>query len=443
MARSRLAPRITMVAPQHDPVRLQVGDDLKQLLRISHRAGLAVLLIGHTGIGKSEIVEETARDLGIGFVAFDLSLCEPSDLLGLPRVDADRTVYAPPARLPREGAGILLLEELNRAERFVLAPALQLLSARRLNDYVLPPGWSIVAATNPEGSDYDVDRLDPALRSRFLQIHVEPDRHNWIGWARRTGLHPAVVRLVESLPEALEAAPPRSWTFASRVLQTVTEQEQRDLDLVFALLRGCLPEPLTVQLANLVRHGELSTVSARAALAIAADDLTLHRQLAELKERGRSDRLNQLAKDACAILRGADLAAMLLRGEFSLGSFECFLGYLTGDAREQCQQALGRNHCAATLLGVDYAVLLQRGWRDTDARKELLASLEQPLQRHRVQLFVTGLCHYLKTGADLTMIRRNNKPLRVLGQILGDLPPEEHKQLAKCLIDRHVEWIPA
>ena len=72
-----------------------------------------------------------------------------------------------PAELPDGGEGVLLLEELNRAELPVMQPALQLLSARRLHTWELPPGWICAAAINPEGEDYDVRRLDPALRSRF------------------------------------------------------------------------------------------------------------------------------------------------------------------------------------------------------------------------------------------------------------------------------------
>ena len=46
-----------------------------------------------------------------------LSLLEPPDLVGLPIIEEGRTRYALPRFLPRVGQGILMLEELNRAER--------------------------------------------------------------------------------------------------------------------------------------------------------------------------------------------------------------------------------------------------------------------------------------------------------------------------------------
>ena len=76
-----------------------------------------MLLEGPTGVGKSEIVRHVAQALAIETIVLDLSLLEPPDLVGLPVVRDGRTEYALPHVLPKEGAGILLLEELNRAER--------------------------------------------------------------------------------------------------------------------------------------------------------------------------------------------------------------------------------------------------------------------------------------------------------------------------------------
>ena len=164
---------------------LAIGPRVEGVLRLAYRARKPVLLEGASGIGKSEIVVQTARGLGVGLAVLDLSLIEPPDLVGLPVIAEGVTRYACPSALPREGAGLLLLEELNRAERHVQQPALQLLTARRLHEYVLPEGWSVVAAINPEDGDYHVTALDPALRGRFLQLRVRSERAAWLAWARQ------------------------------------------------------------------------------------------------------------------------------------------------------------------------------------------------------------------------------------------------------------------
>src|SRR5689334_18143780 len=160
-----------------------LGARVVDVLALAYRARRPVLLEGATGIGKSEIVRAAAEKLGIGLAVLDLSLLEPPDLVGLPVVENGRTRYALPSILPQDGAGILLLEELNRAERYIQQPALQLLTARTLHEYELPEGWVVFAAINPETADYHVHALDRALRSRFMNFRVHADRASWVAWA--------------------------------------------------------------------------------------------------------------------------------------------------------------------------------------------------------------------------------------------------------------------
>lgn len=200
-----------------------------------------MLLEGPTGIGKSEIVAEFARRRGISHLIIDLSLLEPPDLVGMPVIRDGRTHYAFPSELPTEGAGILMLEELNRAELPVMQPALQLLSARRLHAYELPADWSCVAAINPESDEYQVSRLDPALRARFMELLVHADVSEWLKWAHSAGVHPAVIRVVTSHPTVFETASPRSFAYASQVLCELTSLELADEGFMFDLMRGFLP----------------------------------------------------------------------------------------------------------------------------------------------------------------------------------------------------------
>jgi hypothetical protein len=112
----------------------------------------------------------------------------------------------------------LVLEELNRCDRSVRQPCLQLLTTRRLNDYALPDGCFIVACVNPDNVGYEVDVLDPALASRFVMLKVRADREAWVRWARDAGVHPSVLRFVERFAQVFERAPPRAWEQAARLL---------------------------------------------------------------------------------------------------------------------------------------------------------------------------------------------------------------------------------
>jgi hypothetical protein len=187
------------------------------MIQACYRADLPFLLHGRHGIGKSQVIASAAESLGIDCVVLDLSIMEPVDLIGLPFREADTTRYAAPISLPRTGRGLLVLEELNRSPRYMMSPCLQLLTARRLNEYRLPPGWLPAASVNPSEEEYHTEVIDPALLSRFVLIETNANQVDWLKWARIAGIHEKVMRYVESDPNAFHAASPRSWEYLSRL----------------------------------------------------------------------------------------------------------------------------------------------------------------------------------------------------------------------------------
>ena len=198
-----------------------IGPKLGRLLDVARDAELPVLLVGRHGIGKSEYVESWALERGLRPFVLDLSLLEATDLTGIPYLDRGTTRFAPPATLPPTDAReptLLVLEELNRCDRSVRQPCLQLLTARRLNEYRLPAGCFLAACVNPPEIGYEVDEVDEALASRFVTIHVEPERRAWLSWARASGAPDLLVRFVERYRQAFDSHPPRTWTFAGRIL---------------------------------------------------------------------------------------------------------------------------------------------------------------------------------------------------------------------------------
>jgi hypothetical protein len=121
--------------------------------------------------------------------------------------------------LPKKRCGLIVFEELNRCSREMRNSCLQLLTARRLNDYRLPDGWLPAACINPPDNDYDVQDMDPALLSRFVRFEVTPNRKMWLAWARAQGLHEDVLNYVDSDPEVFLGgdwrSTPRSWKYVS------------------------------------------------------------------------------------------------------------------------------------------------------------------------------------------------------------------------------------
>ena len=125
------------------------------------------------------------------------------DLNGLPVLTDDgRTAFAPPAWVPAAvGPGILLIDDINRADDRILRGLMQLLSEFRLSSWALPSSWQIVATANPEGGEYSVTPMDDAIRSRMMHVTLAFDAAAWAAWAGRNGIDERGIDFVLAYPE--------------------------------------------------------------------------------------------------------------------------------------------------------------------------------------------------------------------------------------------------
>ena len=413
------------------PLAVPVGPRLEKVLTVAYRARRAVLLEGPTGVGKSEIIRRVAEQLGIDTTVLDLSLLEPPDLVGLPIVKDGRTEYALPHVLPREGAGILLLEELNRAERYIQQPALQLLSARRLHEYELPEGWVCVATVNPQTADYHVTALDKALRARFLQVSVRADRASWLAWAQTRNLHPGIVALAHAHERLLDDVPPRTWTYASELLQAFTPAELEDGALLRDALGGYLPAAwVEALLASKGSWGSRLELDVRELLGSYAPGSALAKQIAEYRDQGKTDRLDEIVQRLLPLLAGPEAGVLAAQKQLTLASFEALLGDLPGDQREKLQEAIGRNPTAAVLVDVDPTDLLS-GFSGSSAEKKIASWRSDSSKQHRIALAITGLRAFIEQPARLAELKRSNVARTSLGHLLVQL----HERHAMPLVE--------
>ncbi|MBY0524876.1 MAG: hypothetical protein K2R98_15840 [Gemmataceae bacterium] len=162
--------------------------------------------------------------------------------------------------MPRKpGKGLLVFEELNRCERYMRSPCLQLLTARSLNDYHLPDGYLPMACINPPDEDYEVEALDSALLSRFVQVSVVPDVEQWLQWARTTDIHRAVLQYVAG-DKTIFAEPqcnPRAWHYISNLLHGAAIAESSQESLRVAIM-GLIGEKRATAFLSVIKGGTQS-----------------------------------------------------------------------------------------------------------------------------------------------------------------------------------------
>jgi hypothetical protein len=205
---------------------------ISNALRVLVSARQPAFLWGGPGIGKSAVIRQLAAALSMPLRDVRALLLDPVDLRGLPFLGNDgRSKWATPEFLPQDGSGILFLDELNAAPAMVQASCYQLVLDRKLGEYTLPAGWSIIAAGNRDSDRAVTTRMPTPLRNRFVHLEFEVDMQEWSGWAIQAGVRPEVIAFLRFRSELLNAfdrdanafPSPRSWEFVSRILESQPE----------------------------------------------------------------------------------------------------------------------------------------------------------------------------------------------------------------------------
>ena len=205
-----------------------------------------VLLVGPPGVGKTQIMEQAARECGIGLVAYTITHHTRQSAVGLPRIEKkeyggreyavteytmSEIVASVYDKIQETGLkeGILFIDEINCVSE-TLAPAmLQFLQYKTFGSHKIPDGWLIVAAGNPPEYNKSVREFDIVTLDRLKLITVEPDYSVWKEYALKQELHPAVTSYLDLKPQNLcriettvdgkRFATPRGWEDLSELLK--------------------------------------------------------------------------------------------------------------------------------------------------------------------------------------------------------------------------------
>lgn len=248
---------------------------------------VVVNLVGHAGIGKTQLVESLARDNGYFFREITCSLLQEGDI-AMPIQD---TVGSDEGRMARvkyilhtaiveimeyhtlnpDGRSILFLDEYNRASSSVQAEWMNLVLQRRVMGVELPENCRVILAENPssdvdgfEGSDYHVNIRDGAINDRTMRIRMGVNLDEWVsGYAKqvineegRTHIHPVVTRFLsegnrewflDTTSEGDKKPTPRAWERVSNFLYTMedkgyTYQNEDMLSFIYEGVKGNVGE---------------------------------------------------------------------------------------------------------------------------------------------------------------------------------------------------------
>ena len=205
-----------------------------------------VLLLGAPGIGKTQIMEQAARECKVALVAYTITHHTRQSAIGLPFIskkeyggkEYSATEYTMSEivasiydRMRETGLteGILFIDEINCVSE-TLAPAmLQFLQCKTFGNHEIPEGWVIVAAGNPPEYNKSVRDFDVVTLDRVKKIMVEPDYRIWKEYAYKENIHPAILSYLElrstcfyqmeTTIDGRQFATPRGWEDLSRMME--------------------------------------------------------------------------------------------------------------------------------------------------------------------------------------------------------------------------------
>lgn len=269
---------------------VSAGDALKTLLhgwkmQKDHGVHMSYMMHGKPGVGKTQIAEALAREIGGKLYDIRLTTIEQSDLRGLPFYDHEtgKTKWYRPEDLPDDPnePAVLFLDELTAASPFLQPTVYGLLQERRVGMHKIPDNVFILAAGNQVEDGAVAYEMGTAISDRLVHMIVTPSDKDWIeNYAIPNNLHPAVVAFIKTRPDYfmthedamnrghMIAATPRSWDRVSKIMHSAPDTQTRNI-----LVAGTVGEHIAAEFG------------------IVADDIAATVQVTEMIKAERADRV--------------------------------------------------------------------------------------------------------------------------------------------------------
>jgi MoxR-like ATPase len=209
----------------------------------------SILLLSGPGVGKSDVVYQSAAAAGLPCRSLVGTQIAPEDVSGIPRIIGERSVFCPPrVLLPEKPEPFcLFLDELPACTPDIQKAFYALLLERRVGEHPLPSGTWVVAAGNRVEDRSLVRALSSALVNRVIILQIRVDVEEWLAWARGQNIRADILAFIEKNPDALARpvpdkpvpfSTPRAWASLARALDMLQAEGQLTSTLRQALAIG-------------------------------------------------------------------------------------------------------------------------------------------------------------------------------------------------------------
>lgn len=247
---------------------------LKSMIMKHYELKIPLMVYGVFGIGKSELIRETAKDIAKEknkefidwnyisdaekkalidntkgkFLLCDerLSQQEPSDLKGLPVFVDGFTDWKVPLLYrvlsEPEADGILFFDEINTASPMMMNSCLQIIHDRCVGNVALSKDIGIFGAGNRGAIDKSATFEEPyPLKDRKSEVELKaPDVDSWLDWGLSNGhlIDSRIISFLHFKPSRIlnvdtkskdKPTTPRGWCQLSKLIKDETDLERIEL----------------------------------------------------------------------------------------------------------------------------------------------------------------------------------------------------------------------
>lgn len=379
---------------------------------------LALNVIGHAGNGKTEMMEQVATHLDMAIVAPRAGELEGGEFTGIPipKDFSGGTVmnYALPGYLPHYkldangkpevwiddegierkrinvellGAAVknrraleqkhgedwankvkgvvIFLDEVNRAQDDQTKMSIfQLPEKYAIHTYEVPDHCVVMAAMNPSTDEYQVNEMDQekAFMNRFIHVKAEARTQDWLLWAERADVDPAITSYINADPNALQdkvdffeinvPLTPRSWGKVVSTLLKDLDLRSFDDDVIREVLTGVVG---SIHANNFVNHMKENMDKVVTGEEIIKDYKKVQKKITEAVDKNRMDYLDQVTRNLYVLLAEEENIKKF-KVEENIEHIELFLADLPPEVRMTFVQQIIQFDYMNELLGASDAV---------------------------------------------------------------------------------------
>lgn len=247
----------------------------------------AINIISEAGIGKSETIEQIAKELDYNFVKINLAqTTETGDIAGFPlclhyaclpdeseckwiapelidgyvkagyKLTGDvKMSYALPEWYknldPHKGV-IMLLDDATRALPNILQACYELIYKQEFWSFKLPPRTTVICTTNPDNGDYNVNSIDEAGTSRMVNFNIKFDLESWARWAEEHNIDGRTINfmlfhgeeLMDSKNTHTHIMNARNYTMFADIISGIDDwSSPENLAMILQIASGCFNDP--------------------------------------------------------------------------------------------------------------------------------------------------------------------------------------------------------